>query len=190
MTVASIFFFGNHHSMETPLTVSWLGVAGAISVIFGSLWILKYFSNSKPKPKPESPKKPRYVPPVIDCSRESLLADMEKTRNRPIEKLPISVDLPRLARKTIIKEGDILVLDGTAIDYEYQEENEQEIRAMLIYQVWSKLATLLNEERPQAYENLEKQLATAGDISFSLGVFLKEHYTDDSIVIRLLKVFV
>merc|ERR1712137_653922 len=57
---------------------------------------------------------------------------------------------------------------------------------MLIKAVWSNLATLVNEER-DCISNLCEELR-GGDIAAQLGYFMKNYYTDDSRVIRILKV--
>mmetsp|Transcript_16381 Transcript_16381/g.20956 ORF Transcript_16381/g.20956 Transcript_16381/m.20956 type:complete len:289 (-) Transcript_16381:119-985(-) len=162
-----------------------ISALGTVVVVFGSLWVFKKVFASQVVTLP-APTRPKYVIPVIDCSRASLEEDMENTRARPIVKLPISVDLPRLARKTIIYDGDSLLFDGTDPANEHLGSNEAENRTKLIQGVWSSVAKLVDEER-ECIGDLCDALR-GGDVAAQLGNFMGNNYTDDSRVIRILKV--
>ena len=166
--------------MELPN--SWFAIVGAVAVVVSSLLYLKSLRNRTIAPPPRV----RYEPPKIDCSREALAAEMNATRSRPIEKLPIAVDLPRLARKTFVRRGDETLLDGTDSKYELEEDQTGAVRARLIQDVWSSIAVLVEEES-EVYANLHNRL-TGGDVSAQLGMWFQENFTDESKVIRILKV--
>lgn len=166
--------------------INWYTTVGTVALVFGSFWVFKKLFNSNPK-SASVQKTPRVITlPVIDCSRESLINDIEKTRSNPIKKLPISVDLPRLARKTVILDGEEPLFDGPSLEANFEDDTSNESRCLLIQQLWEIIAKLVNEER-DCYNNLAKEL-DGGDIAAQLATFLDKNYDEDSKVIRILKV--
>lgn len=164
-------------------------IVGSLSIVLGSWWLFRRNNNTSNKPtiRQIPAPVPNYFERTIDCTHDGLVSEMKRTWEKPTHKLPVAVDLPRLARKTIIMDNDNLLLDGTTSEYEFIEGREEEIRANLVQDVWTTVSILVGEENPSIYSNLAEKLK-GGDMSFHLSTFIQSHYTEDSRVIRLLKV--
>lgn len=156
-------------------------IAGILTffVVVGSWCFKRIVINKK-----QIEKKPSLLSDGLDCTKEALFNEMEATRNRPINKLPLAVDIPRLARKIIVWDEDEELMNGETIRFD--NKSDLESRTYLIQSVWENVAKITNEER-ECYKDLGATLAGA-DVSGKLGIFMKENYTEDSRVIRVLKV--
>ena len=166
--------------MDSP--VAWVTTVGTVVVVAGAFWYWKTCQEAKPRSSV-----PSYAPLHLDCSRKALEAEMEVTRNRSVENLPIAVDLPRLARKTVIMDGDLVLLDG--LDYLHEGPSDEVFqRPYLIQAVWETLSRLVGEES-EVYAQLADHLEDGGDVSAQLALWLKEHFaTGKSKVVDILKV--
>jgi len=163
-------------------------IVGTVFVVGGSFYYLLVRNRELGSKEPSRalPPKSPYESTIV-CTHAALVTDMEITRQRPIDKLPISVDLPRLARKTVIMDGDQVVLNGLAEEFASDTEDEQISRARLIQRVWATLSEMVGEES-EMYSDLAERLQGGGEVALQLALWLKMNISSDTRVIRILKV--
>src|SRR4051794_4786980 len=103
----------------------WIGfvVAAAIPAVVFAVWTKRtYFSDSVDDERHAPIYAASNAHPTIDFSPEGLLLDMKDKWTRPLTKLPVNVDIPRLARKmSIYDETGELLLDGGWLDLTPEE---------------------------------------------------------------------
>jgi len=179
--------------MGLVLGTSTWAICGAFSITLACAYL--YYKNSfqptktlpKSIPPPKRAPYPDYEP--LDTSLEGLIKDMERTRNLPVNKLPVAVDIPRLGRKTDIYDGENLLVQGGADRYD-SPDDENELfkrRVDLMYDIWITIARLVNEDPTVIDQHLRSYLDN-GEIGLYLGNFIRDHCSDDNKVIKLLKV--
>jgi len=112
----------------------------------------------------------------IDCTKTGLINELVKTWNRPVDKLAVAVDLPRLANKTkIFGEDGALVLDGTKF-------NEEPSPHVLVRAIILCLCTLTGYSRTAIDEQFEPVMNPVGDISSRLQFFFQNHFNVGPVV--------
>lgn len=134
-------------------------------------------------------KRSPYRAPSLDYSKAGMMKEMEETRSKPLMKLPVGVDLPRLCRKFRIEDEEGSVLFEAGDD----PSTSEEATATFIKEILIVLCRLTGEE--EALIERELDLNGAGEISVQLNDFILEHWEPEgkevereNRVLRVLKV--
>ena len=159
----------------------WLG----LSLVSAGIFI--YFkhndkSTSQKNIGKQNDKRPQEMRREIDFSNKALFSSIEFTRNQPVCKLPVSVDLPRLARKTTIWRDERIIFDAPE-----NTEIDDYTRIQIVYDIWVELGKLLNDDCEPVKNHLKDTLHT-GDISVNLANFIRDYYPEESTAIKVFKV--
>lgn len=166
----------------------WAGAGAATVSIFFYFYLKRRKSLTAKQPLKTSREIPKFVlPPPTDPTRQGLKNSINTTRNQPINKLPVAVDFPRLARKTMVFFDDNILLDGSKCGFDDSSVFEEQSRVKILKQIWESVSQQLNEDYSAVENHLLDYMGT-GDISIALANFFKDHYPEDTKSLRIFKV--
>mmetsp|Transcript_40864 Transcript_40864/g.102916 ORF Transcript_40864/g.102916 Transcript_40864/m.102916 type:complete len:330 (-) Transcript_40864:183-1172(-) len=178
--------------------MEWLVLAG---VLTGAAVAFAIYRHRTQQAAEEAENASPWGSLVIDTSNDALMIDVTEKWEKRVEDLPVSVDLPRLARKMVIYDSsNTVILDGGWLDLPPEElarvqcavptptTRFQLVRAILLL--------LARELEPSSEGVIAEKFHSlhleephfGGDISGFLGVFLRTHLGNDSHIVRVLKV--
>lgn len=113
--------------------------------------------------------------PSLDCTRQGLKDDILKTWRRPVGEIAVAVDLPRLANKTTIFEGNNVVLDGATF-------TKQPLPHALVHELLLTLCQLTDFPRTAIDDHFAPVMNPTGEMSNRLQYFLTNHFSHGPVV--------
>eukprot|EP01102_Stenamoeba_stenopodia_P021149 TRINITY_DN8444_c0_g1_i1.p1 TRINITY_DN8444_c0_g1~~TRINITY_DN8444_c0_g1_i1.p1 ORF type:complete len:307 (+),score=57.34 TRINITY_DN8444_c0_g1_i1:213-1133(+) len=183
-------------------TEVWIGIAAAalIPAVIFALWRRRSHGSKKVDNKTSIYSIPSddALSTSIDFSPAALYEDTKDKWIKPLTKLPVNVDIPRLARKmSIYDDSRNLLLDGSWLDLTPEEIEASPYKdqiptnksnTKLIQDVLQVLADQLGEDSTAIREEFGKMVKdNGGDTAGPFGNFLNRHMGDNSTVVKVLK---
>ena len=168
----------------------------------------KKSNNNVVKPVIRSPPNNRQIEEIkMDFSLNGIIQDIQKTRNKHLNSLPIAVDIPRLAKNfKIYNKNNEELFEGAKFEENFNDQ--QTVRIYLIYELLQVLLNVfLQEDSKRKEEQSEEEylqfltskkeqfkahfdeiVKADGDTSLYVRQLFNEHIPDENKVTSLLKV--